>query len=802
MPCPDAQQFEALLRGQLAPREEAELSEHVEGCVECRKQLEVLAGGADLIPERPTKLVQELSVPVPGLVRVIDKLRRTLLCRPGRRSPPILVSSGKPSVVEEFGCEVTVQAPPQRSSAEANLLKPAFPWWRSRLAGAALCGLLGGLWLALDLEPRDLRLRTLSYDLPFHIRGSFQPQNVRIVSIDAEVKQKLAPGRDKLSRTWHAKLLQQAFALGAEMVVFDIMFSQPADDPAEDQQFADALRGAPGKVVLGVKVSRREEGDATHSFALLPIPALERVSAWGMVDFQPDKDGRIRRHSLGSDVGYSALAWEAARLLGKVPGDPLRPRWINYYGSRGTLPQIRYDRFLEQSVTATNLFAGQIIFVGRNPTTLEGTDDEFATPYTTRSGETSTGVEMHATAFLNLIRGEWLEELPRALEYALIVGLGFWLSLSLSYLRPGWAVVWSIAGFVVLALSACFLMWFKHRWFPWLIVGAVQVPCALLWSVAAHRQPWAREKAARHVQGGQMGETAQSSDVENPRPGPPGVEPRRLPEIPDHSPLRCVGRGAYGEVWLARDVIGSFHAVKVVYRNTFRHNEPFEREFRGIQKFTPISRLHPGWVHILHVGRNETQGCFYYIMELGDDETSGQQVNVDRYVPKTLSGELEKRSWLPLEECIRLGLALADALEHLHQHGLIHRDIKPSNVIFVRNAPKFADIGLVTDAGNGRNVSWIGTEGYMAPEGPGTPAADVFGLGKLMYEAATGRDRKAFPEMHTARSHEAATPEERRFHHILLKACAESPAQRYASAAQLHRDLLQLLNSIEAGRIG
>jgi CHASE2 domain-containing sensor protein len=789
MPCPDAQQFEALLRGQLAPREEAALSGHVEGCVECRKQLEVLAGGAGLIPQATTKLVQEPSLPLPGLVRVIEKLRRTLLCRPGRRSPLILVSSRKRPTVDEFGCEVKVQAPLRRSSPEANLL--AIPWWRSRLAGAGLCVLLGALWLALDVEPRDLKLRTLSYDLPFHMRGSFQPENVRIVSIDTEVKKKLAPGRDKLSRSWHAKMLQQAFALGAEMVVFDILFTQPADDPAEDQQFASALRSAPGKVVLGVNVSRREEGDAIQSFPRLPIPVLERVSAWGMVDFEPDKDGRVRRHFVGSDVAHPALAWEAARLLGKAPGDPLRPRWINYYGNRGTIPKIRYDRFLDQSVTDTNLLAGQIVFVGRNPTTLEGTDDEFATPYTTRTGETSTGVEMHATAFLNLIRGEWLEELPRTLEYALIVGLGLCLSLSFSYLRPGWAVVWSIAGFVVLALSACLLMWFKHRWFPWLIVGAVQIPCALIWSVAARMQPWAREEAARHGPG--MGEAAQSSAVQ---------DPRRLPEIPDHAPLRCVGRGGYGEVWLARDVIGSYHAVKVVYRNTFKHNEPFEREFRGIEKFTPISRLHPGWVHILHVGRNEAQGYFYYIMELGDDETGGQQFDVDRYVPKTLSGELEKRSRFPLEECIRLGLALADALEHLHEHGLIHRDIKPSNVVFVRNAPKFTDIGLVTEAGDRGNVSWIGTEGYMAPEGPGTPAADVFGLGKLIYEAATGRDRKAFPEMHTALSNQAATLEERRFHHILLKACAESPAQRYASAAELHRDLLQLLNAIEAGRIG
>src|SRR6058998_3021329 len=92
-----------------------------------------------------------------------------------------------------------------------------------------------------------------------------------------------------------------------------------------------------------------------------------------------------------------------------------------------------------------------------------------------------------------------------------------------------------------------------------------------------------------------------------------------LPTIPDHELLRCIGRGSYGEVWLARNVMGNYRAVKVVYRTTFDHDRPFEREFEGIQKFEPISRMHESQVDILHVGRNEKQGYFYYVMELADD---------------------------------------------------------------------------------------------------------------------------------------------------------------------------------------
>jgi len=75
-----------------------------------------------------------------------------------------------------------------------------------------------------------------------------------------------------------------------------------------------------------------------------------------------------------------------------------------------------------------------------------------------------------------------------------------------------------------------------------------------------------------------------------------------------------------------------------------------------------------------------------------------------------------------VEECVKIGLRLSSALGHMHEHGLVHRDIKPSNVIFVNENPKFADIGLVTDIGE--KITFVGTEGYIPPEGPGSPSAD------------------------------------------------------------------------------
>src|SRR5215207_4140619 len=140
-----------------------------------------------------------------------------------------------------------------------------------------------------------------------------------------------------------------------------------------------------------------------------------------------------------------------------------------------------------------------------------------------------------------------------------------------------------------------------------------------------------------------------------------GNAPLPPPRIPDHELTRRIGRGAYGEVWIARSVTGAFRAVKIVRRSSFDHERPFEREFEGIQKFEPVSRTHDSQVDILHVGRGEDY--FYYVMELADDQATGGQINPDNYHPRTLKSDLLFRSRLSFEECISIGIALTTALE-------------------------------------------------------------------------------------------------------------------------------------------
>jgi CHASE2 domain-containing sensor protein len=627
----------------------------------------------------------------------------------------------------------------------------------------ALLGLV--LWQVSDERVVGVNfkgLAHLSHDTLFRLRPATATTNVVIVAMDEESYRRLGQSQERRwDRSLHANLIDSLLTHGARTIVFDIVFADPWPDPQVDARMVETLKRAGyGRVILAGSMRRFEVGEVGGSqVELPPIEPFAAVAQWGIVDLPQDSDGVLRRHpDLPQSQQTTHLAWRIAE--GSNPSlDHDRFRWINYYGPSQSIRHVSYYQALQFEGLPPDVFSNRVVFVGRSRIiTPRGADpgDEYPTPY----GQRLSGVEIQATVFLNLLRGDWIEEMPWPVEAMVFILCGALAGYGLAFARPLPALGWAVVGALLVGAGALLLFATQRLWFNWLVVAGVQIPFALGWSVLSFVQ---RASQAR--------------------------------DIPDHTLLRCVGRGAYGEVWLARDVIGGFHAVKIIYRKKFPTAEPFEREFRGITNSAALSRSHPGLVHILHVGRNDLRGCFYYVMEAADDESSGAKIHPDRYVPRTLAGEIARRGRLPVGECVQLALDLTAALEHLHGQQLVHRDVKPANVVFVNGRPKLADVGLVTTLERGE-MTQIGTSGYLPPEGPGSAAADVFALGKTLYEAATGNACGQFPELPSGLNAGQEADDLLQFHEILLTACETDPIDRYGSAAAMRADLLALQSKL------
>ncbi len=241
-----------------------------------------------------------------------------------------------------------------------------------------------------------------------------------------------------------------------------------------------------------------------------------------------------------------------------------------------------------------------------------------------------------------------------------------------------------------------------------------------------------------------------------------------------------------------------YRAVKVVRREDFEFERTFEREFEGIQRYEKVSQDHPGLVDVLHVGRDSEAGFYYYVMELADDEVDGyEEVDVEAYKPRTLSSDLRHKPTRTVRECVDLGLSMAGALGHLHHAGLTHRDVKPSNIIFVKGLPKLADVGLVASTGQ---RTFVGTEGYVPPEGPGTSSADLYSLAMVLYEMHTGKCRLDFPELPT--NLEIAPTvnrdEWRALNGVICRAGSPDPRKRFESAHAFARALQTVCPDLDA----
>lgn len=280
-----------------------------------------------------------------------------------------------------------------------------------------------------------------------------------------------------------------------------------------------------------------------------------------------------------------------------------------------------------------------------------------------------------------------------------------------------------------------------------------------------------------------------------------------------------IGAGGMGEVFRARDTrLERSVAIKILPAE-FASNSSFKLRFDREAK--TISQLnHPHICTVFDVGETALAGepadagsaetMSYLVMELLEGESLADRI---------------ARGPLPLQEVVRYGAQIAEALDRAHRAGVIHRDLKPGNVMLTKSGAKLLDFGLAKGGatvigGNSSASSFladgetqmkplteqgqiIGTFQYMAPEqlegAEADPRTDIFALGAVLYEMTTGR--RAF-EGRNRTSLIAAivngtprpinelqpmTPPA--LEHLILRCLEKEPEQRWQSAHDVAEEL-------------
>lgn len=252
--------------------------------------------------------------------------------------------------------------------------------------------------------------------------------------------------------------------------------------------------------------------------------------------------------------------------------------------------------------------------------------------------------------------------------------------------------------------------------------------------------------------------------------------------VPGFEIVNKLGGGMFGLVFKARkESIGKDYAIKFLKVDDESVRDAVARELDSVRYFAQLD--HPNLVSIEDMG--EVDGIPFLVMSYAGQETLRKRLEQGR---------------MTRDDALKIFVQAARGVQALHERSLVHFDLKPANIFLKGDIARVGDFGLsklVTESRNSLSFG-RGTPYYMAPEmmqRRGDARSDVYSLGVVLFECLCGDvPFKGDSEWEVLRKHEREAPvfpdhvtaSDRR---VLSRCLAKAPEDRYASVAELLRDL-------------